>query len=192
MSATRLMVLGVLAERPMHGYDVKGTLRSWGAEWWAGVTDGSIYSALKTMERDGLLEIERTERAGTRPERTVYAVTGRGRDEFLRLLREAWWQYQPVQHPLAVAATFAGHLPKEEVDAALRARAAGLRAALEQEPYVVAHKREVAGDAAASAAQLGYVIARAELEWIDTLLDEPSPSARRTGRAKRRQAPPRS
>ena len=56
MSVTRLLVLGgVRIFEPAHGYLVRRELLSWQVEEWAHVKPGSIYNALRTMTRDGLL-----------------------------------------------------------------------------------------------------------------------------------------
>lgn len=66
MSSTRLLVLGaVRILQPVHGYDVRRELLSWRAERWANVAPGSVYSALKTLERDLLIEVVGTGQAGS-------------------------------------------------------------------------------------------------------------------------------
>ncbi len=43
MSATRLLILGVMLKKPpIHGYDVRRELEMWGAEQWANIAYGSI------------------------------------------------------------------------------------------------------------------------------------------------------
>ena len=56
VSATRLLVLGVVRiMQPVHGYDVRRELLSWGVEESANIKPGSIYSALKVLHKDGLI-----------------------------------------------------------------------------------------------------------------------------------------
>src|SRR5882757_11215585 len=101
MSSTRLLVLGVVRIfQPVHGYDVRRELLSWRAHEWASVKPGSIYNALKSLSRDGLLEIVGTSQVGGRPERTTYRVSSVGNEEFSSLLREAWWNVRPPIDPL--------------------------------------------------------------------------------------------
>ena len=59
-SATRLLVLGcVRIFQPVHGYFLRRELMSWEVERWAHIHPGSIYNALKTLTKAGLLaEIE--------------------------------------------------------------------------------------------------------------------------------------
>lgn len=70
------VLLGVLAEGPAHGYDLKRAhdQRFPGAKELA---YGQVYAALGRLERDGLVEIVETSSGGG-PERTTYAMTGPG------------------------------------------------------------------------------------------------------------------
>ena len=123
-STTRLLVLGVVRLfQPVHGYDVRRELVSWHAEEWANVAPGSIYSALKTLERDGLVEVMGTNQVGARPERTTYQITPRGNAEMMELLRETLWQVQAPVDPLVSALSMMSFLDRKEMISALEARA---------------------------------------------------------------------
>src|SRR5437763_9743839 len=137
MAVTRVLVLGVLLKQPMHGYEVRRELESWNAEQWANITYGSIYFSLTKMAEEGLVEVVSTDDRGTRPARTVYAITAHGRQEFARLLRELWWEYRPAIDPFRVALSFMNCLSREELLAALRNRAGGLHSTLEAFPYAI-------------------------------------------------------
>jgi DNA-binding PadR family transcriptional regulator len=76
MSVSRVL-LGILAEGPAHGYDIKRAHdRSFpGARPMA---FGQVYAALAKLEKEGLVEvIEKRREAG--PDRMTYAITGAGR-----------------------------------------------------------------------------------------------------------------
>src|SRR5437588_7757127 len=91
-SATRLLVLGAIRiMQPVHGYDVRRELLSWRLEELANVKPGSIYSAIRTLEKDGCLAVFAQESSERRPERTTYVLTGEGEKEFQTLLRQSWW-----------------------------------------------------------------------------------------------------
>lgn len=71
------VLLGVLAQGPAHGYDIKREhdARFPGAR---AIAYGQVYAALQRLQRDGLVEVAETSRESG-PERTVYAITGDGR-----------------------------------------------------------------------------------------------------------------
>jgi DNA-binding PadR family transcriptional regulator len=87
--STRLVVLGLLRRRPLHGYEIKHIIQDHMGDW-TSIAFGSIYFALGKLAEEGLVEVHSTEQEGSRPSRTVYAVTEAGRAEFLRLLRDVW------------------------------------------------------------------------------------------------------
>jgi DNA-binding PadR family transcriptional regulator len=120
---TRLLVLAcVRFMQPVHGYDLRRELLSWKADEWANVKPGSVYGAIKTLHRDGLLEVEGVEQGGSRPERTRYRITPEGDKEFESLLRTALWSAEQPKYPYLVAASLFPAVPREEVCVALRAR----------------------------------------------------------------------
>lgn len=132
MSATRLLVLGAIRiMAPVHGYDVRRELLSWRLEELANVKPGSIYSALRTLEKDGCIAVHARESEESRPERTTYVITGEGEKEFQLLLRETWWTVRSPTEPLIPALSLMTFLPRDELIAALQARVGALRGQLD-------------------------------------------------------------
>jgi DNA-binding PadR family transcriptional regulator len=87
--SVRLLVLGVLAERPMHGYELRKLAEESRLEAWSGILPGSIYHALKQLEKERLVRLAKTEQTGRR-RREVYQITRAGRAAIAALIREAW------------------------------------------------------------------------------------------------------
>lgn len=71
-----LLILGVLARRPAHGYDVIVSLRQ-SSDGVFDLPEGTVYPALHRLERSGLLRSEWTATSGRR--RRIYALTAAGR-----------------------------------------------------------------------------------------------------------------
>ncbi len=72
------VLLGVLADGPAHGYDLKRGHD----ERFPGAKElpyGQVYAALQRLVRDGLVEVVETVREGG-PERSVHALTAAGRE----------------------------------------------------------------------------------------------------------------
>jgi DNA-binding PadR family transcriptional regulator len=174
MSPTRLLVLGaVRIFQPVHGYFVRRELLSWHAEDWAHLNPGSIYNALRSLAREGLLEEVGTEAHGGRPARTSYRLTDAGETEFQALLREGLWEVAPNEPANLLAAwSFTWALRRSEVIEALEHRreeiaagCAGALATLEalpQQSEIPAHVAE----------HVRLTIARmnGEAAWIEDLL----------------------
>jgi DNA-binding PadR family transcriptional regulator len=172
MAVTRVLVLGVLLKHPMHGYEVRRELENWNAEQWANIAYGSIYFSLAKMAEEHLVEVISTDDRGNRPARTVYAITDAGRHEFTRLLRELWWEYRPAIDPFRVALSFMNCLSREEVLAALRNRAGGLRSTLDAFPYAIEGRLRDPG----APRHLGEVLRLAaahmetQLQWVENTI----------------------
>jgi DNA-binding PadR family transcriptional regulator len=123
MSTTRLLLLGaVRIFQPVHGYLLRRELLTWQVQDWAHVNPGSIYSGLRTLAKQALLE----ELPG---DPVAYRLTPDGEVEYQRLLslalREPDWS-DPTR--LLGGLCFFTTLPREEVREALRARALVLEA----------------------------------------------------------------
>jgi len=66
----------------MHPYEMASTLRERVKHDSIRLNYGSLYGVVEALARDGLIEPQETERDGRRPERTIYAPTAAGREEF--------------------------------------------------------------------------------------------------------------
>jgi DNA-binding PadR family transcriptional regulator len=83
-----LAVLSLLAEKPMHPYEMSSTLRERAKEQSIKLNYGSLYSVVDSLVRHKLVEVQETVREGRRPERTVYGITEVGRIEMVDWLSE--------------------------------------------------------------------------------------------------------
>src|SRR3984957_15724625 len=83
-----LAVLACLYESPMHPYEMATTMRARHKDESIKLNFGSLYTVVEALERHGFIEAQETERAGRRPERTVYRITAAGSAELLDWLSE--------------------------------------------------------------------------------------------------------
>ena len=68
-------MLGLLKEQPLHGYELKKRLgETLGILW--GVSYGSLYPALRRLERGGAIEIVLEPQANTAPVPATGSLTG--------------------------------------------------------------------------------------------------------------------
>lgn len=133
-----MLVLGVVRMfQPVHGYDVRRELVSWHVEEWGSVAPGSIYSALKTLTKEGMVETAGTNQVGGKPERTLYKITPRGEHELSELLRETLWQWKMPTDPLVAALSLMGFLKREELIAGLEARQALITGGVLHSEYAI-------------------------------------------------------
>src|SRR6266404_9797793 len=78
-------ILGLLAERPSHGYAVHASFEARLSDFWE-LNYGQVYQVLGLLEREGLIAGE-DDRVGKRPPKKVYSVTSRGRIALRNWLR---------------------------------------------------------------------------------------------------------
>ncbi len=81
-----LAILGLLKERPMHGYELKKRLSYMLGHFWT-VSYGSLYPAIKRLEKTGSIERAYSVKEKTR-NRNVYRITPKGEAAFMRMLTE--------------------------------------------------------------------------------------------------------
>lgn len=145
-------VLGVLVERPRHGYDIAVALRPSapvGAAW--RVERQFVYRALDRLEALGFVAPRRTEPSGSGPPRTVFGPTRRGRSALQRWLAEPVVHLREVRSALLLKLVLRRQLdlPWDGLIAAQRATFAPLlaehAAAPSSDDVVAAWRRESAG-----------------------------------------------
>lgn len=138
MKSVQLLVLGALRRRGRaHGYQVRTDLESWGAHEWSTATSGSVYHALKSLARQGMLVTHQTvpSQAGG-PPRIEYELTGNGEQEYLTLLSQALADREPTLDVLGAAVGLIEDLPRGRALQMLRERA---RAMHEWRTSITAH-----------------------------------------------------
>jgi DNA-binding PadR family transcriptional regulator len=80
-------VLALLAAKPAHGYELKGSFEQAVGDQWGGLNIGHLYQILDRLARDGLIDSERQPQQ-VKPDRLVHRITPAGRAELDRWLAE--------------------------------------------------------------------------------------------------------
>src|ERR1051325_11610908 len=76
-----LVLLSLLAEQPMHGYQANLELERRQVQDWAGISRPQIYYSLEKLARLGLLREAGDQEPALGPERRVFSTTAKGRAE---------------------------------------------------------------------------------------------------------------
>ena len=79
-------ILGFLSMRPLSGYDLKKLFDMSAAYFWP-ADQTQIYRILRKLEKEGLIELKEQIKGET-VDKKVYAITDRGREENLKLIRQ--------------------------------------------------------------------------------------------------------
>lgn len=124
--STRLVILGLLRERSLYGYEIKSIIEDHMGDW-TNIAFGSIYFALGKLSDEKFIQKVATKQEGNRPSRSIYQITNEGQDEFLRLLREVWVGFNRQFFPFDIGLFFMEVLPREEICEHLQRRVAQLK-----------------------------------------------------------------
>ncbi|MDJ0355921.1 PadR family transcriptional regulator [Paenarthrobacter sp. PH39-S1] len=159
--------LALLAERPMHPYEMYQLLMARSEDRLLKIRPGTLYHCVGRLEEQGLVRAAGTDREGNRPERTSYEISGPGREALSVRLRDLL--ATPVNEypsfPLGVAE--AHNLPGDDVVELLEERVAALEGQLTR---LVHGERIVTEKNVAKKywIDLSYqmTMLRAEIDWV--------------------------
>jgi PadR family transcriptional regulator PadR len=166
-----VVVLGLLAEEPLYGYDLIERFRSRAMGRWTEVGRASVYQALKRLEGSGMVS-GKAQGGVEGPDRRVFRITRPGRDRLRRGLRERFGPEAGYRSDAAVALGQAHTLSSTEAKAALAEREGALRALADGAAADRARLQAATGPANAIARrmlELQENLARAELAWLGSL-----------------------
>ncbi len=113
MSKNELVVLGLLNQKPMHGYQLHHEIERTGMEVWAEVNLSSIYNTLNRLEQNKMVTARR-ERPGKMPERSVYNITKKGKEKLAGLLERTLGDKRIQPANLMLGVFFIGGLSKRK------------------------------------------------------------------------------
>lgn len=89
-----LVLLSLLAEQPMHGYEANAELERRQVRDWAAISRPQVYYSLEKLLRLGLVRNIGSDEPQLGPERLVVATTPRGRDALATALESEEWAEQ--------------------------------------------------------------------------------------------------
>ncbi|ADH67214.1 PadR family transcriptional regulator [Nocardiopsis dassonvillei] len=170
LTPAELTVLGLVIERPRHGYDLEQAIELRGVRQWTDIGFSSIYYLLAKLEKRGLVHVPQAP-AAAKSRRVFHATdTGRraARDGALDLIR----QPRPVAHPLLVGVANLPLLSEREYAEALRDRLAGV---CERIAAVREAERAQAPSALAAREVFSYSLSllEAERSWLASRVQAP-------------------
>jgi DNA-binding PadR family transcriptional regulator len=163
-----IVVLGLLAEEPMYGYDLLERFRARSMGFWTELSRASVYQVLKRLERAGSVSGKAQEgRDG--PDRRVFRITKQGRERLVQGVTEMAGALVPFDSAAGVALGFAHVLPVAAARAAADARERAVRdllAAVRTERDRTASERDAGRSISTAMLQQQEALAEAELAWL--------------------------
>jgi DNA-binding PadR family transcriptional regulator len=89
-----LVLLSLLAERPMHGYQANAELERREIRDWAGISRPQVYYSLEKLARVGMIRSLETGEHAAGPERSSFETTAKGRAALADALEREDWTTQ--------------------------------------------------------------------------------------------------
>jgi DNA-binding PadR family transcriptional regulator len=89
-----LVLLSLLAERPMHGYEANLELERRQVRDWAGISRPQVYYSLDKLGRLGLIRGAGSEEPQAGPERRIFGTSAKGRAALADALEREDWTTQ--------------------------------------------------------------------------------------------------
>jgi len=167
-----LVILSLLAERPMHGYEVNATLENRKIRDWAAVSRPQIYYSLDKLTSLGLIRVTAADSASAGPERRVLQTTEQGRRGLADALEARHWTGTRVHQPFLTWLALSWQARPRAFQKQLKQRRAFLQRQLAEERETLKDVLKEVGHPYHEAVwMLKLVIAQMELElkWLNQI-----------------------
>ena len=159
----------MLAERPMHGYELWAELTRRQVWKWAAISRPQVYYSLKKLQETGHIRAVGDSDPALGPERTVLEPTASGRRMLSDSLARADWATQRPPPPFVTWMVLSWQARPHDVKAQIERRRKFLIKQLEEDRAAldaVIAETSTASDAA-MVVRLGIRLFETELEWLD-------------------------
>jgi DNA-binding PadR family transcriptional regulator len=170
-----LVLLSLLAEQPMHGYQANLELERRQVQDWAGVSRPQVYYSLEKLARLGLIAEAGDHEPALGPERRIFATTAKGRAALATSLEREDWTNQRDRPPFLTWMALSWQASVGTVLKQLQRREKFLECELEREVATLQAIEKEVGHAFHEAVwMIKLVIAqfRAELSWLHEVMAE--------------------
>jgi DNA-binding PadR family transcriptional regulator len=175
LTTADLVLLSLLAEQPMHGYQANAELQRREIRDWAAISRPQVYYSLEKLAGLGLLRPVRTTDACCGPEKQRFAATAAGLAALEDALKRESWCTQREKPPFLTWMALSWQAPKGIFRRQLRLREAFLEGELARERETLTSVLAEVGHPYHEAVwMLQLMIAQfeTELDWIARLRKE--------------------
>jgi DNA-binding PadR family transcriptional regulator len=166
MTNTELAILGLIVEKPRHGYEIEQVIEERGMRDWTEIGFSSIYYILKKLEKEGSVVSQLDEGTGKGPARKVYRVTDKGQDAWYQSTLETLSQPAPTHSTFLLGLAGMPGIPRGEVVSALE----GYIERLEEQRDHVRTRWEDSGDSLPlfldGMFDYSITLIQAEMDWV--------------------------
>jgi DNA-binding PadR family transcriptional regulator len=141
MAKNELVVLGLLSEKPMYGYQLHQEIERTEMEHWAQVNLASMYNTLHRLQKEKLIE-GKGEKPGKMPERKVFHITAKGKERLGELVEMALNEQKMPQDDFVVGVAFLQALSRNKIISALSKRKEQLKKVIQRIEKIYRDRRD--------------------------------------------------
>ncbi len=164
-----LVLLSLLAEEPMHGYQANMELERRQVQDWAGVSRPQVYYSLEKLARFGLTKETGDPDPALGPERRIFSTTAKGRTALAAALEREDWADQRDRPPFLTWMALSWQASPATVRNQLQRREKFLEAELEREQATLRIVEKEVGHGFHEAVWMIKLVIeqfRTELNWL--------------------------
>ena len=164
---SELLILGLIAEMPRHGYELEQIIEERGMREWTRIGFSSIYYVLGKLEKGWLIAADQPVSPKARKR---YEITGKGKEVLIDQTLVTLRTVEPTYPSLLLGMIHLAVLTREQVLDALKTRKIGVAA--EKERIEGAHfEGQPLPDYVDAIFEFSLGQLNAEADWIDKTLD---------------------
>jgi DNA-binding PadR family transcriptional regulator len=170
-----LVLLSLLAERPMHGYQANLELERREIRDWAAISRPLVYYSLEKLARVGLIRSLETDKPAGGPERSTFETTAKGRAALADALEREEWTTQRERPPFQTWIALSWQARPGVFQKQIERRRRFLERELEQEKEVLRSILEEVGHPYHEAVWMVHFVIeqfKLELRWLKKLKRE--------------------
>ena len=162
-----LVVLTLLSERPMHGYELNSELERRDVRDWAGISRPQVYYSINKLVDLDLLEAVESSAPATGPDRRIYRSTPLGQRALADTLERSEWAVQRPPPPFLTWLAMAWQARPGVLERMLQTRREFVEKELARERQTLeAIRAEPGGPHTAALLMVEFAIRQFELELI--------------------------
>ncbi len=170
-----LVLLSLLAERPMHGYQANLELERREIRDWAGISRPQVYYSLEKLARSGMIRGLETDEPAAGPERSAFETSAKGKAALAAALEREEWTTQRERPAFLTWVALSWQARPGVFEKQIERRREFLEKEVLREKEVLASILEEVGHPYHEAVwMVGFMIEqfRVELEWLKRVVRE--------------------
>lgn len=121
LSKSATMIMGLINTSPLNAYEIVKQLQWMNIKYWYNIADSTVYATIKSIEKKGYIS-GTVEKEGNMPDKTIYTLTDKGRDELRKTLSHSIITFDFDTNIFSIAAFFIDFFEPDEQEQLLEQR----------------------------------------------------------------------